>query len=73
MLMSNLKPGKKVRILEIKGTDIERRLYGLGIINGSNLELVSIHPFKGPLVFKVGNTILAVGREIAKSVEVEEL
>jgi len=73
MLMSNLKPGKKVRVSKIKGSQIERRLYELGIIHGSDIELVSLHPFKGPLVLRVGNTTLALGRDIAELIEVEEM
>jgi len=73
MLMSNLKPGEKVRVIKIKGSQLERRLYELGIIHGSDIELVSLHPFKGPLVLKVGNTTLALGHDIAELIEVEEM
>ena len=74
MVMINVIPGQKVRILSVlNGRRRARRLYDLGIVPGVEIELVSRHPFKGPLIIKLGNTTLALGRSIAACIEVEDL
>ena len=73
MLMTTMKPGHKVHVLEIlTDNPMARRLYEMGIMPGAEIEMLSRHPFKGPLIIKVGNTTLALDRRIADSIVVEE-
>ncbi len=72
MTLRDMKVGQRAKILKIvKGTSAERRLFEIGIIPGAQVKLVSRHPFRGPLVFQIGNAKIAVGRGIASSVEIQ--
>jgi len=74
MYMVNLQPGQRARVLDTnRGGHASRRLFDLGIMPGSEIELVDKHPFHGPLVLKVGTAKLALGRGIAAGVTVELL
>ena len=74
MVMVNVEPGQKVRVVQIlNGKQRARKLFDLGIIPGAEVEMISRHPFRGPLVLKVGNTTLALGRNIAAAIEVTEI
>jgi ferrous iron transport protein A len=72
MNLNGLKIGQKVKVLKIAGgTGAEKRLFEIGIMAGAELELITRHPFQGPLVIKIGNANVALGRSIANKVEVE--
>jgi ferrous iron transport protein A len=74
MVMLNVDPGRKVRVTRIAGGERRtRKLFEVGIVPGAELELISRHPFKGPLLLKLGNAVLALGRDMAKNIEVEEI
>ena len=71
MNITQFEIGQKLKVLEIEGKGAERRLFEIGITPGAELELLARHPFHGPLVIKVGNADIALGRSIAKKVKVE--
>ncbi|PKM77068.1 MAG: ferrous iron transport protein A [Firmicutes bacterium HGW-Firmicutes-15] len=71
MNINNLDIGQKVKVLKIEGRGAEKRLFEIGIMEGAELQLITRHPFKGPLVIKVGNANVALGRSIADKVKVE--
>lgn len=72
--LDNINSGKKVRICGINGgKGIYRRLLSLGIIPGNEVEVVSIHPWGGPVILKLDDTQLAMGRGMARKVQVVEL
>lgn len=74
MVVLNVEPGQRVRVVNIEGGRHRgRRLMEMGIVPGAEILLVSRHPFKGPLVIKIGNSVLALGRNLAAGIEVEEL
>ncbi|SHG87390.1 ferrous iron transport protein A [Thermosyntropha lipolytica DSM 11003] len=74
MKIVELRPGQKARVKEIKkGVNGQRRLFEIGLIPGTELKLLSSHPFNGPLVLQVGNAKIALGRGMAEAVEVELL
>lgn len=74
MVVLNVEPGQRVRVVNIEGgRQRGRRLMEMGIVPGAEILLVSRHPFKGPLVIKIGNSVLALGRNLAAGIEVEEL
>ena len=63
--------GQKLKVLTIEGRGAERRLFEMGIMPGAELQLIARHPFQGPLVIKVGNADIALGRSVANKVMVE--
>ena len=71
MNIAQFEIGQKFKVLKIEGRGSERRLFEMGIMPGSELQLIARHPFKGPLVIKVGNADVALGRSIANKVKVE--
>lgn len=71
MTIDQFNIGQKFKVLEIEGKRAEKRLFELGIMPGAELELLARHPFRGPLVIKVGNADVALGRSIANKVKVE--
>lgn len=71
MNIAQFEIGQKLRVLKIEGRGAERRLFEMGIRPGAELQLIARHPFQGPLVIKVGNADVALGRSIANKVKVE--
>ena len=50
-----------------------RRLSNLGIRKGVIIKKISVHPFFGPVIVRVGNCEIAVGRGMASTILVEEV
>jgi len=70
--LDTLETGRKVRVVSInKGTGAEQRLLEMGIVPGVEVELLAKHPLKGPVIVKLNNTRIALGRQLANSIEVE--
>ena len=69
MNIAEFEIGQRLKVLKIDGA--ERRLFEMGIMPGTELQLMARHPFKGPLVIRVGNADVALGRTIANKVKVE--
>ena len=55
-----------------KGKNYCRRFSDMGIREGVTITKLSMHPFFGPVVVRVGNCKIAVGRGIASTIFVEE-
>lgn len=74
MKSTSMKPGQKGKVKAIsKGNKAERKMFEMGIMPGVEIELLGAYPFKGPLVFNVGQMQIALGRGMAEAVEVELL
>ena len=72
MTLKELKPGQKATVIKINhGGNLLRRLFQIGLMPGVELTVVSQHPFKGPVVFVLGNATFALGRGVAGAVEVQ--
>ncbi len=72
MYLKDMQTGQSGQVVKItKGHAAERRLFEIGLVPGANVEVISRHPFKGPLLLQVGNARLAVGQGIAEAVEVK--
>ncbi|NLO20908.1 MAG: ferrous iron transport protein A [Syntrophomonadaceae bacterium] len=72
MYLKDMKTGQSGVVVGIKkGHASERRLFEIGLVPGARVEVLSRHPFKGPLLLQVGNCRLALGQGIATMVEVE--
>jgi ferrous iron transport protein A len=50
-----------------------RRFSNMGIREGVIIRKITVHPFAGPVIVKVGNCEIAVGRGMASAILVEEL
>ncbi len=74
LTLNTITPGEKVKIIGIAGgwTGHER-LTGLGFRPGLIVEMVAVHPFKGPMVVRMDNTQIAIGRGLARKVIVERV
>jgi len=72
LTLARLKTGGKARVLDLGGAGINRRLVSLGIGPGTELEVVSVHPFRGPVVVRVDGAQVAIGRGLAEKIKVEE-
>ncbi len=70
--LAKLKAGNKAQILGISGGGcLEKRLMNMGIYKGKEVSKLSHIGLKGPVVVKVGRTILALGHGIAEKIQVE--
>ena len=62
----------KARILEISGgTNLAARLMSMGVFEGKEVTKLSHVGLKGPVVIKIGRSILALGHGVAAKVMVE--
>lgn len=69
---TEMKKGQKAMIRSCgTGKGMARRLSEMGIMPGMEIELLEKRPFKGPLLFRVGQTQIVLGRNIAAKLEVE--
>jgi Fe2+ transport system protein FeoA len=50
-----------------------RRFSNMGIREGVIIKKITMHPFFGPVVIRVGNCEIAIGRIMASTILVEEL
>ena len=67
-----LKAGNKARISDILGGgNLERKLMNMGIYKDKEVSKLSHIGLNGPVVIKVGRTILALGHGIAEKIMVE--
>ena len=67
-----VKENEKVKILEItEGSNLEKRLMSMGVYIGKEVVKLSHIGLKGPVVIKVGRSILALGHSVAAKIIVE--
>lgn len=72
MTINELLPGQKATIIKInKGGAACNRLMAMGITPGSSITILARHPFRGPITVDLGNSRMAIGREIARVIEVK--
>lgn len=72
MRLDTLETGNKARVIRInRGAGAEQQLMDMGIVPGVEVELLAKHPLRGPIIIKLGNTRIALGRRLAGSIEVE--
>jgi len=65
------RPGDEVIIGTTKaGRGAARRLWDLGLLPGTKVKNVASHPFRGPILLKVGECTVAVGRNLASRIHV---
>lgn len=77
MITNNLaaaKPGHRVEIVEFANESGKiSRLLDMGITPGSQVTVMAVHPFKGPVVIEIDGAQIAIGRRIAHYITVRPL
>lgn len=70
--LAHLKPGHNGKILEISGgMGLQNRLMGMGVYAGKEITKLSCIGLRGPIVIRVGRSVLALGHGMAAKVIVE--
>lgn len=54
-----------------RGRGAAQRLLELGIYPGSKVQVIARHPLHGPVIVKVSETEVAIGRHLAAFIEVQ--
>ncbi len=74
MKLTELQKGEKAIIKKIDATpELKQRLLSLGVVRGSEIELVDCSLGKSTLEVKVGNTLVALRESEAKKIEVKRV
>jgi Fe2+ transport system protein FeoA len=70
LTLDSVRRGGRVRVLRVRaGRRLVNRLAALGLVPGS---LITVIRSRGPAILSVGGARVAVGRQAATAVEVEE-
>lgn len=71
--LSTLGHGDHCFVVEIASehAELRSRLYALGIIPGSKVEVLRFAPLGDPMQVKVGNSLISIRKSEAKVIEVE--
>ncbi|PCJ22562.1 MAG: hypothetical protein COA96_14045 [SAR86 cluster bacterium] len=71
--LSNAKSGDRCVVLEIAPelAELKSRLYALGIIPGSVLELLRFAPLGDPMQIKVGGSFISIRKSEAEIITVD--
>ncbi|GAB4427338.1 MAG: metal-dependent transcriptional regulator [Chloroflexi bacterium OHK40] len=73
--LADLSIGECARVLRVRDQSGERLRYlaDLGLVPGATVEVTASAPFDGPLTVRLGNTIHALDRRMARTIEVERI
>ena len=71
--LSTLGHGDRCLVAEITSehAELKSRLYALGIIPGSKIEILRFAPLGDPMQVKVGNSLISIRKSEAEVIEVE--
>lgn len=73
MTLDMLKIGRSATVKNILNESTERRrLFDLGILPGTVIENVMRSPLGDPVAYKIRNAVVALRREQARLIEIEE-
>ncbi|MCD6245434.1 ferrous iron transport protein A [candidate division WOR-3 bacterium] len=72
--LSEAEIGKEYRVVELRGgLNFQRRITAMGLYMGGIVKIVRKAPFRGPLLVDINSSVVAVGRNIALKIFVEEV
>jgi DtxR family Mn-dependent transcriptional regulator len=73
--LSELKTGTEAVISEVKDSDAEMLKYigGLGLYPKTEISVVDVAPFDGPMNISIGNIQISIGRKVASHILVTEI
>ncbi|NLV26737.1 MAG: ferrous iron transport protein A [Methanomicrobiales archaeon] len=67
-----LQEGKRGKIIEILGgCGVQNQLRSIGILESKEICVVTLHPFRGPVVIRVDGKTICLGRGLASRIMVE--
>lgn len=73
MTLDQLKIGRAATVTKIFSTNAERRrLLDLGILPGTRIENVMPSPLGDPVAYRIRSAVVALRREQARLIEIEE-
>ena len=73
MTLDKLKVGRTAVVTGVRNQSTERRrLYDLGITPGTPIENVMSSPLGDPIAYRVRSSVIALRREQARLIEIEE-
>jgi len=68
MMLSSVKPGNEVTILDINGgRGIKSKLYSMGLVPGTKLTVLNGNT-KGPVMISIRDSRLAIGHGMAQKI-----
>lgn len=70
--LAHLKRGETAVIADVSSAQIPLKLLEMGCLPGNLVELVQLAPFKDPMYLNVNGTHLAIRRETAEHIIIEE-
>jgi len=71
-MLSELKPGRKGRIVKILGAGtVQRRILDMGIVKGAEIEMERVAPLGDPLEVKIKGYHLSLRKDEAAKIFVE--
>ncbi len=74
MELSHAEINKKYKITALYGGRMfQHRILALGLYVGEIIEIDRKAPFRGPFLIKIDTSIVAIGRNIAHKIDVEEI
>ncbi len=75
MVLSELQPGQKGRVVQFNQITraVRKKLYSLGILPDSELELVRVAPMGDPIQIRSRGINLAIQKSLAAEIRVEAL
>lgn len=70
--LNNLRPGEKARIIKVlaKGT-VRRRLMDMGLVPGSEIEVIRTAPLGDPIEFRIKGYSLSIRKQEAVNIVVD--
>ncbi|NER13051.1 ferrous iron transport protein A [Leptobacterium flavescens] len=71
--VAHLKRGEKGIIKDISADQIPIKLFEMGCLPGSEVELIQFAPFQDPMYININGSFLAIRRETALHIEVEKV
>ena len=70
-ILNQMRYGEKGEIVEIKTTEIKRKLMGMNIRLGKEVKMLAKQPLKGPVAIEIGSMQTSLSQEMAKQIIVE--
>ena len=68
----DIQEGKTGKVIEIRGgCGVQQQLRSIGIREGKEITVITLHPFKGPIVISVDDNMVSLGRGMASHILVE--
>ena len=69
--LDQLRPGQAAEVLSVAGEPgLVQRLYELGLIDGEQVELISVAPLGDPIEIRLGNSRLSLRKAEAAGIAV---